>query len=146
MCKTPFLPPGRYCAKNASECASATITSPVCSPKGLSGAVTSRRIARTVSPAWPSREPFEQLAASVPWLSQNCSLRITKPMPGNSMTVLGGGVAVTGVPCTTRPTSWVPLALDEAPNEFAALLDCDLTTWALIPHPVGDDRRQTPLA
>ena len=35
----------------ASECDSATITCPVLSPSGLLGAVTNRRIARTVSPA-----------------------------------------------------------------------------------------------
>src|SRR3989454_8863837 len=90
--------------------------------------------------------PSEQLRESVPWLSQNCSFRITKPIPGNSTTVLGLGAALTGVPCTTSPRNSVPLASEAAPVAFAALLELDFTSVALIPHPVCDDRRHTPEA
>src|SRR3989442_15790133 len=120
------------------------MTSPVFSPNGLLGAVTARWMARTVNPAWPNTVPSEQLLVSVPWLSQNCSFRITKPIPGNSTTVLGGGAALIGIPSTKRPASCVPLALEEAPDPVAALLDADFTSVALIPHPVAPGRRQTP--
>src|SRR5437867_12274631 len=135
-----------YRLNAASEWDSVTITCPVRSPSGLVGAVTTSRMDRTVSPACPETVPSEQLPASVPWLSQNCSFRITKPIPGNSITVFGLGAALTGVPSTTSPSSSVPLALDDAPVAVAALLDLDFTSVALIPHPVGVGRRHTPAA
>src|SRR5437867_1709375 len=101
-------------------------------------------MARTVNPAWPSTVPSEQLLASVPWLSQNCSFRITKPIPGNSITVLGGGEEAIGIPSTTSPANCVPLALEEAPDLLAALLASDFTNVALIPHPAAEGSRQTP--
>jgi hypothetical protein len=78
--------------------------------------------------------------------SQNCSFRITKPMPGSSITVLGGGAALTGVPITTTPTSPVSSSLEDAPDASAALLDWDLTRVALMVHPFAVGRRQTPVA
>src|SRR5204863_546731 len=48
--------------------------------------------------------------------------------------------------CTTSPRNSVPLASEAAPVAFAALLDLDFTSVALIPHPVCDDRRHTPEA
>src|SRR5947208_12295520 len=96
-------------------------------------------MARTVNPAWPRTVSSEQLLASVAWLSQNCSFRITKPIPGNSIKVLGGGAALSGVPSTTSPTNCVPLALEEAPDPVAALLDSDFTNVALIPHPRSEE-------
>src|SRR5947208_16316056 len=104
-----------YFTNPASECASATMTSPSCSPAGLPGTVTKTWMARTVRPELLATVPSEQLATRVPLLSQNCSFRITKPIPGNSIVVLGGGFALTGVPITTSPTNSVPSALDDAP-------------------------------
>src|SRR5438093_11494476 len=101
-------------------------------------------MARTVNPAWPSTVPSEQLLASVPWSSQNCSFRITKPIPGNSITVLGGGAELTGVPNTITSTNCVPLALDEAPDPLAPLLDSDFTNVTLIPQADPDDSKHTP--
>src|SRR6266850_6021623 len=97
---------------------------------------------RTVRPAWPATDPFAQLAASVPLLSQNCSFNMTKPSPARSIRVLGGGVHVdsspsiaqTSVPSTFTPSNWVPSAFDEVPDAAAWLFDCDLTTRAETVH------------
>ena len=49
-----------------------------------------------------------------------------------------------GIPSTTTPASCVPLALEEALDAVAALLDSDFTSVALIPHPAPEGSRQTP--
>src|SRR4029453_8612420 len=95
---------------------------------GLSGTVTTTLIARTVRPAWPV--PSEQLGSPPP-LSQNCSLRITKPIPGSSSTVFGGGATLTGTPSTDTPAKVVPASFEDAAIASAALFDCERTTVAL---------------
>src|SRR5688500_15007703 len=141
-----FCPPQfgyrhRNYLKVASECDSATMTCPVLNPSGLSGAVTTKRMARTASPAWPKIRPSEQLLASVPSLSQNCSFRMARPTPGDSMTLFGGALALTGVPRRTTPNSSVPSSLEEAAVAVAVLSDWGLPAVALTPHP---SPRQTP--
>src|SRR5688572_21574585 len=119
------------------------MTWPVFRPSGFSGTVTTRRSARTVKPTWEKTRPSEQLLGKVPWLSQNCSFRIKNPIPGTSITVLGGGFAPTGVPITTSPTSSVPPASENAPKRFAVLFDWDLTTVAPAVQPADEGMRQT---
>src|SRR5712691_7884881 len=61
------------------------------------------------------------------------------------MTVLGGGAALSGVPITTTPANSVWLSFEDAVNELAVLLDCDLTRFAPIVHPVAVGRTQRPV-
>src|SRR5919201_4697564 len=118
--------PDDYGRNIASACASATITSPVCSPSGLLGTVTKMWIARTVRPAAPV--PSAQLAASEALLSQNCSLRITNPTPGMSTLWFGEGFSGTVVPFTVTPTSCVSPTFEDAPAAPAALLATERTS------------------
>src|SRR5712691_9830410 len=57
--------------------------------------------------------------------SQTCSLRVTEPIPGTRIVVLGGGLSLTSVPPTESPSRLVPCASEEDFPPPEALLACD---------------------
>ena len=66
--------------------------------------------------------------------SQVCSLRVTEPIPGNRIVVLGGGLSLTDMPPTERPIRLVPCGSDEDLPPPEALLACELITLANTVH------------
>src|SRR5258708_5905154 len=60
--------------------------------------------------------------------SHVCSLRVTEPIPGNRIVVLGGGLSVTGIPPTESPSRLVPAASDDDLPPPEALLACEVIT------------------
>ncbi|PYV09457.1 MAG: hypothetical protein DMG23_10820 [Acidobacteria bacterium] len=52
-------------------------------------------------------------------------MRVTEPIPGTRIVVLGGGLSLTSVPPTESPSRLVPCASDEDFPPPEALLACD---------------------
>src|SRR5260370_9545960 len=67
--------------------------------------------------------------------SQVCSLRMTEPIPGNRIVVLGGGLSLTDMPPTESPIRLLPCGSDEDLPPPEALLACDLIKLANTVHP-----------
>src|SRR2546425_9469521 len=63
--------------------------------------------------------------AGTPPPSQVCSLRVTEPIPGSRMVVLGGGLSLTTVPPTESPSRLVPTESEEDFPPPEALLACE---------------------
>src|SRR5712691_9021122 len=122
------LPAARsYCGNVASECASATMTFVPTGTPSAFGFVTTTWMARAVRPLWFA--PAQPGTEAEP--SQNCSFRVTKPIPGSGMVVLAGGVPpIGGPPITETPTRVVPPSFEDAAPPPALLLACDLTRSA----------------
>src|SRR5713226_331273 len=66
--------------------------------------------------------------------SQVCSLRVTEPIPGNRIVVLGGGLSLTDMPPTESPSRLVPCALDEDLPPLETLLACEMIALANTVH------------
>src|SRR6266852_346044 len=66
--------------------------------------------------------------------SQTCSLRVTEPIPGTRIVVLGGGLSLTDVPPTESPSRLVPCALDEDILPPEELLACEMIALANTVH------------
>ena len=75
--------------------------------------------------------------------SQVCSLRVTEPIPGNRIVVLGGGLSPTDMPPTENPSRLVPCASDEDIPPPDELLACEITTLADAVHTPFTGRTQT---
>jgi len=66
--------------------------------------------------------------------SQVCSLRVTEPIPGNRIAVLGGGLSLTDMPPTESPIRLVPCGSDEDFPPPEALLACEVIALADTVH------------
>src|SRR5690348_12085849 len=75
--------------------------------------------------------------------SQVCSLRVTEPIPGTRMVVLGGGLSLTAMPPTESPTRVVPFGSEEDVPPPEALLACELIALADTVHAPAAASRQT---
>src|SRR5207245_3958551 len=75
--------------------------------------------------------------------SQVCSLRMTEPIPGTRIVVLGGGLLLTDVPPTERPSRLVPTASDEDFPPPEVLLACETIAFADTVHAPAFDSTQT---
>src|SRR2546427_692502 len=75
--------------------------------------------------------------------SQVCSLRVTEPIPGIRIVVLGGGLSLTPMPPTASPRRLVPPASDEDFPPPEALLACELIALANTVHAPALGSRQT---
>src|SRR5712692_5908265 len=62
--------------------------------------------------------------------SQVCSLKLTEPIPGTRIVVLGGGLSPTDMPPTESPSRLVPCASDEDTPPPEELLACEMITLA----------------
>src|SRR6266567_7879273 len=89
------------------------------------GLFTITWIARTVIPL-----PVAPEQGGAPPPSQVCSLRVTEPIPGTRMVVLGGGLSLTAMPATESPSSVVPCESDDDVPPPDALLACDMIAVA----------------
>src|SRR6266571_9382297 len=74
-------------------------------------------IARTVIPLLLPPEH-----GGAPPLSQICSFKVTEPIPGTRIVVLGGGLLFTVIPPTLSPSRLVPCESDEDPPPSETLL------------------------
>ena len=95
-------------------------------------------IARTVIPLLPVPEH-----GGAPPLSQVCSFKVTDPMPGIRIVVLGGGLSVMVVPPTVSPSRLVPCELDEDVPPPEALLACEVIATADAVHTPKAGKMQT---
>ena len=95
-------------------------------------------IARTVIPLLPAPEH-----GGAPPLSQVCSFKVTEPIPGTRIVVLGGGLSLTVVPPTANPSRLVPCGLDEDVPPPEALLACELIAVADAVHTPNAGKTQT---
>src|SRR6266700_2460168 len=95
-------------------------------------------IARTVIPLL-----VVPVHGGAPPPSQICSLRVTEPIPGTRIVVLGGGLLLTDVPPTESPSRLVPRASDEDFPPPEALLACTLTALADTVHTPALGNAQT---
>src|SRR3989442_4966598 len=86
-------------------------------------------IARTVIPLLVVPEHVEP-----PRPSQVCSWRVTEPIPGTRIVVLGGGLSPTDMPPTENPSRLVPCASDEDILPPEELLACEMITVANAVH------------
>src|SRR5260370_7394946 len=67
---------------------------------------------------------------------QVCSLRMTEPIPGNRIVVLGGGLSFTNMPPTESPIRLVPCGSDEDLPPPETLLACEVIALAnTVPTP-----------
>src|SRR2546428_2897499 len=66
--------------------------------------------------------------------SQVCSLRVTEPIPGTRIVVLGGGLSPTDMPPTESPSRLVPCASDEDIPLPEELLACGMIAPADTVH------------
>src|SRR2546425_12282527 len=97
-----------------------------CGTPGAFGLSMITWIARTVIPLLLAPEH----GGATP-LSQVCSFRVTEPIPGTRMVVLGGGDAVIGAPpISDTPSRLVPVGSDEDVPPPEVLLACDLIAVA----------------
>src|SRR5438034_3123257 len=105
------------------------MTSTPCGRPSEFGLVTITWIART-------RMPLALLPehGGAPPPSQICSLRVTEPIPGTRMVVLGGGLLLTDVPPTESPSRLVPTGSDEDLPPPEALLACEVIALADAVH------------
>src|SRR5438876_10138077 len=62
--------------------------------------------------------------------SQVCSLRVTEPIPGTRIVVLGGGLSPTDMPPTESPSRLVPSASVEDFPLPETLWACEMTALA----------------
>src|SRR5215470_12598028 len=92
-----------------------------CGTPGALGLSTITWIARTVIPLLLEPEHGGALP-----LSQVCSFKVTEPIPGTRIVVLGGGLSLTVVPATVSPSRLVPCGLDEDVPPPEALLACEV--------------------
>ena len=79
-----------------------------CGTSGAFGLSMITWIARTVIPLLPAPEH-----GGAPPLSQICSFKVTEPIPGTTIVVLGGGLSLTVIPPTVSPSRLVPCELDD---------------------------------
>src|SRR5216684_5738603 len=75
--------------------------------------------------------------------SQTCSLRVTDPIPGTRIVVLGGGLSLTAMPPTESPTRLVPIGSEEDFPPPEALLACEMIALADAVHTPLTGSRQT---
>ena len=75
--------------------------------------------------------------------SHVCSLRVTEPIPGNRIVVLGGGLSLTDIPPTDSPIRLVPGAVDEDVPPPEALLACEVIALANTVHTPATGSVQT---
>src|SRR5216684_3310682 len=113
------------------------ISAPCGRPRAF-GLSTIKWIARTLMPLLV--EP-EQGGAPPP--SQVCSFRVTEPIPGSRIVVLGGGLSLTPVPPTASPSRVVPPASDDDFPPPEALLACEVIALANTVHVPALGSRQT---
>src|SRR2546422_537699 len=66
--------------------------------------------------------------------SQTCSLRVTEPIPGTRIVVLGGGLSLTSVPPTESPSRLVPCASEEDIPRPDELFACEMIALADAVH------------
>src|SRR5712692_9691930 len=78
---------------------------------------------------WMARTRMPLLVVPVhggaPPPSQVCSLRVTEPIPGIRIVVLGGGLSLTTMPAAEIPSRLVPTVSDEDLPPPEALLACE---------------------
>src|SRR5260370_12139222 len=115
---------------------------------------TSLRVPRPLSTSAPWATPTAFGLSTITWIartripllvvpehgatpppSQVCSLRVTEPIPGNRIVVLGGGLSLTDVPPTERPIRLVPCGSDEDFPPPEALLACEVIDLGNTVHP-----------
>src|SRR6266851_660492 len=65
---------------------------------------------------------------------QVCSLRVTEPIPGTKIVVLGGGLSLTDMPPTESPSRLVPCASEEEIPQPEELLACEMIALASTVH------------
>src|SRR5258708_3509905 len=75
--------------------------------------------------------------------SQVCSLRMTEPIPGTTIVVLGGGLSPTAIPPTESPSRLVPTGSDEDFPPPEALLACETIALADTVHTPAFGSTQT---
>src|SRR5437016_14333374 len=75
--------------------------------------------------------------------SQVCSLRVTEPIPGTRIVVLGGGLSPTVMPPTESPSRLVPCASAEDFPLPEALLACEMIAMADAVHTLFTGSTQT---
>src|SRR5260370_167795 len=97
-------------------------------PKAL-GLSTITWIARPRMPLLVVREH-----GGTPPPSQVCSLRVTEPIPGTRIVVLGGGLSPTDMPPTVSPSRLVPWASDEDIPPPDELFACEMIALANAVH------------
>src|SRR5216684_3299453 len=87
---------------------------------------------------WIARTRIPLLVApehgGAPPPSQVCSLRVTEPMPGTRIVVLGGGLSLTDMPPMESPSRLVPCGSDEDLPPREALLACEAMAPANTVH------------
>src|SRR5467141_940004 len=66
--------------------------------------------------------------------SQVCSLRVTEPIPGTRIVVLGRGLSLTDIPPTESPSTLVPFASDEDIPPPDELFACEMIALANAVH------------
>src|SRR6266849_4485857 len=66
--------------------------------------------------------------------SHVCSLRVTEPIPGTRIVVLGGGLSTTDMPPTESPSRLVPCASDEDIPPPDELFACEMIAMADAVH------------
>src|SRR5260370_26567653 len=93
----------RCYGRDESACTSPTLISAPWGTPVAFGLSTITWIARTVIPLLVAPEQGKALPPS-----HVCSLRVTEPIPGTRMVVLGGGLSLTAMPPTESPSSAVP--------------------------------------
>src|SRR2546422_2380345 len=86
-------------------------------------------IARTRIPLLPV-----PVQGGAPPPSQVCSLRVTDPIPGTRIVVLGGGLLLTSMPATETPSRLVPCESDEDLPPPEELLACEMIALADTVH------------
>ena len=86
-------------------------------------------IARTVIPLL-----VVPVQGGAPPPSQVCSLRVTEPIPGTRIVVLGGGLSATDMPPTESPSRLVPCVSDEDFLPPEVLLACEMIAMAETVH------------
>ena len=95
-------------------------------------------IARTVIPL-----PLAPEHGGAPPLSQICSFKVTEPIPGTRIVVLGGGLLLTVIPATASPSRLVPCGLDEDVPPPEELLACEVIVTAEAVHTPNAGKTQT---
>src|SRR5713226_3528636 len=75
--------------------------------------------------------------------SQVCSLKVTEPIPGIRMVVLGGGLLLTAVPPTASLSKLVPAASDDEFPPPEALLASEVIALANTVHTPAAGSTQT---
>src|SRR5216683_8425078 len=105
------------------------MTSAPCGTPKVFGLSTITWIARTRIPLLVVPEH-----GGTPPPSQVCSFRVTEPIPGNRIVVLGGGLSLTAMPPTESPSRLVPCELDEDIPPPETLLACEMIALANTVH------------